>query len=114
MNIFKWIVVAAIFIAGIMANLHYGQVDVAYRAAIGIVVLAVALGVAYTTAQGQTAWAFIKSSRTELRKVVWPTRQETVQTALIVFAMVAVTAVILWGIDSLFMWLIGMITGQRG
>ena len=114
MNILKWIVVATILIGSIIANLHFAQIDVAYRAAIGIIVLAITLGIAYTTAQGQVAWAFIKTSRTEMRKVVWPTRQETIQTALVVFAMVAVTALVLWGVDAVFMWLVGTITGQRG
>lgn len=114
MNIFKWLVVIVIIAGGVVANLHYSQVDVAYRATAGIFIAIVVLGVAYTTTQGQTAWAFMKSSRTEMRKVVWPTRQETVQTALVVVAMVIVTALILWGIDTLFMWLVGMITGQRG
>lgn len=114
MNMFKWLIIVVILAGGVVANLHYGQVDVAYRATIGIVVAAVVLGIAYTTVQGAKAWVFIKSSRTEMRKVVWPTRQETVQTALVVVAMVIVTALILWGIDSLFMWIVGMITGQRG
>lgn len=114
MNTLKWLIIVIIIAGGVVANLHYNQVDVAYRATIGIVVAAVVLGIAYTTTQGATAWAFIKSSRTEMRKVVWPTRQETLQTALVVVAMVVVTALILWGIDSLFMWIVGMITGQRG
>ena len=114
MNMLKWLIIVVILAGGIVANLHYEQVDVAYRATIGIVVAAAVLGIAYTTVQGTKAWAFIKSSRTEMRKVVWPTRQETVQTALVVVAMVIVTALILWGIDSLFMWIVGMITGQRG
>lgn len=114
MNTLKWLIVVVIIAAGVVANLYFNQVDVAYRATIGIFVVAIALGVAYTTSQGSAAWVFIKSSRTEMRKVVWPTRQETIQTALVVVAMVIITALILWGIDSLFMWIVGMITGQRG
>jgi preprotein translocase subunit SecE len=114
MNAFKWLIIVVIIAAGVVANLYYSQVDVAYRAAIGIGVAVVVLGIAYTTTQGATAWAFVRSARTEMRKVVWPTRQETIQTALVVVAMVVVTALILWGIDTLFMWIVGMITGQRG
>ncbi len=114
MNTLKWLIVLIIIAAGVVANLHYNQVDVAYRATIGIFVSVVALGIVYTTTQGSLAWAFIKSARTEMRKVAWPTRQETVQTALVVVAMVVITALILWGIDSFFMWIVGMITGQRG
>ena len=114
MNTVKWIILAAILAGGVVANLHYGQVDAAYRAASGIVLAAVVLGILYTTSQGQQAFAFAKQARTEMRKVVWPTREETIQTALVVVGMVVVTSLILWGFDAFFMWLVGLITGQRG
>ena len=66
------------------------------------------------TSKGLQLWSFIKGARIELRKVVWPTRQETIQTTLVVVAMVVVAALILWGIDTLFFWLVGWLTGQRG
>ncbi len=59
-------------------------------------------------------FAFFKNARAELRKVVWPTRQETLQTALVVVAMVVVLALVLWGLDGVLVWLIGSLTGQRG
>jgi preprotein translocase subunit SecE len=46
-------------------------------------------------------WRWLKEARTEIRKVVWPTRQETTQTTLIVVAVVLVMALVLWGLDSL-------------
>jgi preprotein translocase subunit SecE len=46
-------------------------------------------------------WNLIKGSRTEIRKVVWPTRQETTQTTMIVVVFVFVMALILWALDSL-------------
>ena len=49
--------------------------------------------------------------RSEIRKVVWPTRQETTQTTLIVVAVVLVMALLLWGLDSLLGWLVSMIVG---
>lgn len=114
MNIVKWLVALAIILGGVVANLHFSQVDIAYRAAVGIVMLVAAVGFLYTTCQGQAAWSFIKTSRTEMRKVVWPTRQETMQTLVVVIAMVVVTALILWGVDAFYMWLISVITSQRG
>jgi len=56
-------------------------------------------------------WQLLKSSRTEIRKVVWPTRQETTQTTLIVVVFVFIMALILWGIDSVLGWLVGMVIG---
>jgi preprotein translocase subunit SecE len=52
-----------------------------------------------------------KEARVEIRKVVWPTRQETTQTTLIVVAVVLVMALVLWGLDSLLGWLISLIVG---
>ena len=52
----------------------------------------------------------IKEAKIELQKVVWPTRQEAVQTTSIVMVMVTITGFVLWGIDSGMLWAIGKIT----
>ncbi|MFO6237257.1 preprotein translocase subunit SecE, partial [Pseudomonas aeruginosa] len=53
----------------------------------------------------------LHAARVEIRKVVWPSRQETTQTTLIVVAVVLVMALLLWGLDSLLGWLVSMIVG---
>ena len=111
---FKWILIFLLLIAGIVANYYFAQIPWAIRTAIGIILIAILCAIALWTSQGQRAWSFIMSARGELRKVVWPTRQETIQTTLVVIAMVVVTALFLWGIDSLFFWAISFVTGQRG
>lgn len=65
---------------------------------------------AYLTPQGKVAFEFAQESKVELLKVVWPSRQETTQTTLIVMAMVAVTGFVLWAVDLSMMWVIGKIT----
>ncbi len=74
----------------------------------------VATAVILQTAVGRRAWAFIGDARTEVRKVVWPTRKETVQTTLVVIAMVIVIAVLLWFVDIFLMWAVRLLTGQGG
>ena len=64
----------------------------------------------YFTSKGQQVFAFGIEAKAELLKVVWPTRQETIQTTSIVMIMVAVTGFILWGIDTGMMWAIAKIT----
>ncbi|MCC5014730.1 preprotein translocase subunit SecE [Legionella sp. 31fI33] len=64
----------------------------------------------FFTSKGKEVFAFAKDAKIELQKVVWPTRQETVQTTSIVMIMVAVTGFILWGIDSGMMWVIAKLT----
>lgn len=113
-NAFKWVFVFLLIIGGIVANTYYSDVAWALRAAAGIVLVIIALLTALQTTAGQTFWSFAKGARIELRKVVWPTRQETIQTTLVVVAMVVVAALILWGLDTLFFWLVGWLTGQRG
>jgi len=111
---FKWLIVVILVCAGIFANYYYSSVAWAIRAAVGIVLLVILIAIALQTVKGQKAWGFIKGGRAELRKVVWPTRQETVQTTVIVVVMVVIAALVLWGLDSLFMWAVAWLTGQRG
>ena len=115
MDIAKWLLVFILLAGGVVANYYYSDsVAWAIRLAIGIVVGCAVLGIAATTTKGQVAWGFVKAARNELRKVVWPTRDETIKTTAMVVVMVLVTALILWGLDAFFMWLISLIAGQRG
>jgi preprotein translocase subunit SecE len=70
------------------------------------------LALALTTRLGKRFWRFAKETRGELRKVTWPTRQETIQTTLIVAALVVLVALILWGVDTFLLWIVGHLTGQ--
>jgi preprotein translocase subunit SecE len=113
-DILKWILVFAGVIAGVYANKEYAAVAVGIRSAVGLVLFVVLLGMAAWTEAGQRAVAFIKASRAELRKVVWPTRPETMQTTMVVVVVVFVAAVLLWGLDSVLLWAMSWVTGQRG
>ncbi len=75
------------------------EVSILLRVGLLLVSLVVAIGVAATSAQGAALIEFSKGSRTELRKMVWPTRQETIQTTMIVLVMVVIVAIFLWLID---------------
>jgi preprotein translocase subunit SecE len=113
-NSVKWAVFVVLLLLGSYANYRYSEVALAIRLAIGLVGFAVLLLIALQTTQGHRFAGFAKSTRMELRKVVWPSRQETVQTTFLVIVMVIVTALILWGIDSCLMWAVSWLTGQRG
>ena len=73
---------------------------------------AVALGVAYQTALGKSLWSYVVGSRIELRKVVWPTRQESIQATLMIAVVVLLMALLLWGLDSLLLWGVETLTGR--
>ena len=71
----------------------------------------VSIAIALQTEKGRNLWAFIQDAQIEVRKVVWPTRQETTQTTLIVVAVVIFVALILWGLDSSLSWAIKGLIG---
>jgi preprotein translocase subunit SecE len=77
----------------------------------GIVLAAV---VVWFTAQGKQFYAFSKESQEETRKVVWPTRKETMQTTGIVFGFVLVMALFLWMVDAGLLMAVKYLMGQEG
>jgi preprotein translocase subunit SecE len=71
-----------------------------------------AVAVFWTTPQGQSAFAFAREAAAETRKVVWPTRKETIQTTVAVFALVVVVAIFLWIVDMGFLWMVEKLLGR--
>ena len=73
--------------------------------------IVLALIVSLTTKEGKEALSLILESRTEIRRVIWPTRVETTQTTLIVIVAITIAGLILWGLDSLFGWVTALLLG---
>jgi preprotein translocase subunit SecE len=108
----KLVFAVALLVASVAGYYYFANESVFYRA-LGVIGLSLlALGVVFTTAQGRNLWSFFKESRVEVRKMVWPTRQETVQTTLIVFALVFLVGLILWLLDMFLFWAVTLLTGQ--
>ncbi len=105
----KWFGVILIVAVLVVGNAYFSNVSLPVRVAVMIVLALIAMGIALTTAKGRHAFQFIKESRLELRKVVWPTRQETVQTTLMIAGIVLIMSLILWGFDSFFAYLVGTV-----
>lgn len=110
----KWALSVVLILAGLVGNHYYSEVSMPLRTLGWVAVLSVAGFIASTTTKGKWMVEFFRDSRVELRKVIWPTREETMQTTLVVAAMVVILALMLWGIDGVLVWLIGWLTGQRG
>lgn len=72
----------------------------------------VAIGIAYTTEMGRNVWSFLHDAQIEVRKVVWPTRQETIQTTMVVIFMVVLVGLFLWLLDMFLSWIVHLLTGQ--
>ncbi|BAN46311.1 preprotein translocase subunit SecE [Metapseudomonas resinovorans] len=107
----KWVVVVALVAVGVVGNQYFSAEPILYRVLALLALAAAAAVVALQTAKGQAFFVLAKEARAEIRKVVWPTRQETTQTTLIVVAVVLVMALLLWGLDTLLGWLVSMIVG---
>ena len=107
----KWLVAFGLLGGAIYANWYYGAESALYRALGMIVVVLAAAYVAAQTQKGSAIAELAIGARTELRKVVWPTKQERNQTTLIVVAVILLMSLILWGIDSLLSWGASQIMG---
>ena len=107
----KWLVVFVLIAAGVVGNQYFNAESLLYRV-LALVVLAVAAAfVALQTDRGRRFATLLKEARVEIRKVVWPTRPELVQTTVIVVVFVLVVALLLWGMDSLISFLVSGFIG---
>ena len=107
----KWLVVIAIVAVGVVGNSIYATESLLHRV-LALLALAVVAGfVALQTAKGKAFFRLFKEAKNEIRKVVWPTRQETLQTTLIVVVAVLIVGLLLWGLDSLLGWVVSGFIG---
>ncbi|GAC30933.1 preprotein translocase subunit SecE [Paraglaciecola polaris] len=111
LDLVKWLVVVVLLGGAVAANSIYGDISVLYRA-LGVVAAVVIAGlIAASTEKGSSFLTFAKDARTEVRKVVWPTRQEATQTTIIVLVATAFMSLLLWGLDLVIVQLVSFITG---
>ena len=97
----KWTFSVLLFLGGLAGFYFYADHSLLLRVVAILVIGGVALFVASTTSSGRLAMGFVRDARTEVRKVVWPTRKETIQTTMIVLGAVCVVALFLWGVDAI-------------
>ncbi|MAY57414.1 preprotein translocase subunit SecE [Pseudohongiella sp. SYSU M77423] len=110
-DLLKWIAVAVIVAGGVYANAYFAAESLVLRV-VGLLVLAVLAGwIAAQTVKGSAFLNLCIEARTEIRKVVWPTRQETTQTTLIVLVVVFIVALVLWLLDTALGAIISRIIG---
>ncbi|MGB0468636.1 MAG: preprotein translocase subunit SecE [Pontibacterium sp.] len=107
----KWAVVLLILTVGVVGNSIYAEESLFYRVVALLVLAGIAGYVAVQTAKGQAFFDLFKEAKSEIRKVVWPTRQETGQTTAIVVVVVLIVGLMLWGLDSLLSWLVSGVIG---
>lgn len=106
------IAAVALLLGGMVAFYYFAEAPLLVRWLAMLGGLAAGLFAAYQTASGKALWGYVTGARTELRKVVWPSRQESVQATLMIAVVVLIMAVLLWGLDSALLWGVEKLTGR--
>jgi preprotein translocase subunit SecE len=115
-NVKNWAIFATAFICialGVFGFYRFAESALVLRIAMVLAGLAAGAGVAYLSQPGKDFLQFAKESIDEGKKVAWPTRKETIQMTLIVFAFAVVMAIFLFGVDTAIGYLIAWLT-KRG
>ena len=102
-----------LLLAGIVAFYYFSEIRLFYRVLGLFVVLGLSAYITYQTSFGRTVYTYVLDSKIELKKVSWPTKQETTQTALGVIVIVVIIGILLWLLDMLLAWAIGTLYGVR-
>jgi preprotein translocase subunit SecE len=110
----KFLGAIILIVAGIFAYYWFNTQNELFRGGYVAVGLLLGLALAYQTRLGGATWGFITSSRNEVRKVVWPTREETIQTTLAVIVVVLIVGLLMWALDIFLFWALRGLTGQGG
>ena len=114
LDIIRLLFVAGLLVGGLYSYYYFLEVALPLRVLMVLGGLAAGITAAMTSTQGQRLWAFIQGARIEIRKVVWPTKQETTQTAIAVFVFTLIMALFFWGLDSFLLWLTRTLVGSAG
>ena len=102
-----------VLVGAIVAFYWYQDVAQTWVRVLGLLVaVGIAVAISARTRLGGMTWGFLVDSRTEVRKVVWPSRAETMQTTMLVIGMVAVVGILLWLLDMFLFWAVQHLTGQ--
>jgi preprotein translocase subunit SecE len=114
MDTAKLIAASVVMLAGIVAYYYYGDASTVVRVLALLGALIVALVIAALTDQGRQFLEFFQDSQVELRKVIWPTQQETMQTSLLVLAFTLAMGVFFLIVDTVLLKITQLLTGQGG
>lgn len=114
MDTVKLVIALLVAVSAMVAFYIYPEQSMLFRVGGLLLGGGIAIAIALQTVKGRNIWGFFHGAQIEVRKVVWPTRQETVQTTLIVVLVVILISIILWLLDMFLGWTIGTLMGQRG
>ena len=99
-----------ILLVGIFSYYYLNQISILSRVLMVLASVVVSLIIFFQTQRGNVLWEFFQGSRVEIKKVIWPTKQETFQTTLTVFVFVLIMGIFFWLLDFLLLFLTTAIT----
>ena len=106
----KWILTIVALAGAVYANHSLVDGSILIRVAVIIALIVVGMAIGFSTAKGKAGLAFAKEAKIEARKVVWPTRAETIQTTIIIVIAVSIVSLMLYGMDFLLVNIVGFLT----
>jgi len=110
-----WALGLLVLLAGVFGFFRYsGEVMTLIRVVGLLVAAGVAVALVVRTERGRDMFSFLRETDVERRKVVWPTRQETLQTTLMVLVITVIVAILLFIMDTIFGWIVRQLIGGGG
>lgn len=111
MNSLKWVMAIGLMTLAVAGNYYFADHSLVVRSLSALGVMIVSGAILCNTEGGKRFWRFAQEARGELRKVVWPDRQETIRITLMVLVVAATVGILLWIIDILLLKGIALLTG---
>lgn len=112
LDVLKWLI-AILLVGGGLASFYYFEEHSQLVRVIGLLAACgIAIAIAAATEKGRDLLEFTRESQLEIRKVVWPTRQETMQMTGLVILMVVILSLVIWALDSTLFWVVRSFTGH--
>ncbi|MBK4775551.1 preprotein translocase subunit SecE [Candidatus Pantoea edessiphila] len=113
LEIVKWLIILSLLLTAIIGNYYYEKTALYVRVIAITILLIISVCVLCSTNQGKDILVFIRESKAELKKVVWPTYRETFRITLIVIVITTLMSLLLWGLDNIIVHLVSFITSLR-
>lgn len=114
LDIIKLLLSAGLLVGGLYSYYYFLEVSLPLRVLMVLGGLILGIGVAMTSTQGHRLSSFVQGARVEIRKVIWPTKQETTQTAIAVFIFTLIMALFFWFLDSILLYVTRSLIGAAG
>lgn len=109
MDTVKLVLAGILVLVGFYGFYQFADQPLLYRVLGILLFVIVAAGIALTTTKGRALTSFMQAARTEVRKMVWPTRTETLQTTAVILVVVILVGLFLWLLDTFLGWIMKMI-----